>query len=164
MRRGKLFTINEPEANAGKLVIAQLARLAWKGPPVCGPVSLKIDCIFAIPTSWPEPVKQAAREGRVFHIQDPDYDQLVKQIMDALKPIVYVDDNQVVGFPQGCKRYGGPERTEITIHVLDQQPDEITPGQRAVEKRAVEQGLLPKPSPSRLAPPQLFPPKTEKES
>ena len=160
VRHGRQFTINEKEHEAAKKHIAMLARLAWKGPPVTGPVILRVDCIFAIPSSWPKAVGQAAREGRVPYIQDPDYDQLVKMVMDALVAIVFVDDNQVVSTPGG-KRYGTPTRTEITIHVLDQQPDEITPAQRSVEKRAVEQGLIPVNHPSRLAPPQLFPPNAE---
>ncbi len=141
-KTGKPMRIENKQAAADKKLIAQCARLAWKGEPVCGPVSLGITAVFAIPRSWPPAVKLAALEGRVLHIQDPDLDQLLKLVKDALTGIVYIDDNQVARYPPMTKRYGSPERTEIRIEVLDQQPDEITPGQREVRKRAIKAGMI----------------------
>lgn len=163
-KTGQVMRFTDKKAEASKREIAQLARLAWRGPPVCGPVTLRVIAVFKVPKSWPKAIHLAAREARVPHIADPDLDQLVKQVMDAMVGIVFVDDNQVVSFTHSAKRYGSPERTEITIHVLGQEPDEITPGQREVEKKAVEQGLVPANATSRFTAPQLFPPKTEKES
>lgn len=128
-------------AEAGKKNIAKHAGLAWGGRlPVTGPLILRVVAIFEIPESWPPALKRAAAQARVMHVADPDLDQLVKQVKDALKGIVYVDDNQVCGYPNSAKRYGGPMRTEITIEVLDQKPDEITPGQKRLEKRIEQEG------------------------
>ncbi len=60
--------------------------------------------------------------------------------MDALVRLVYVDDNQVCGLPACSKRYGFPERTEITIQPLAQAADEITPGQKRLEARIAREG------------------------
>jgi Holliday junction resolvase RusA-like endonuclease len=162
-KTGRVMRFTDKKAEASKREIAQLARLAWKGPPACGPVTLRVIAVFRVPKSWPKAIHAAAREARVPHIADPDLDQLVKQVMDALVGIAFVDDNQVVSFTQSAKRYGSPDRTEVTIHVLGQEPDEITPGQRRIEKEQAKLGLMPAPSPSRFTAPQLFPPKTEKD-
>lgn len=160
-KTGHIRRIPDPETAATEKVIAQLARLAWKEPPVTCPVLLRVRAIFPIPISWPERVKKAAREARVMHIVDPDLDRIINLVQDALVGIVYVDDNQVCGYPDPVKRYGSPARTEITIQLIDQEPDEIAPAQRRVTKRAVKAGLLPPEPPSRLQPAQLFPPNAE---
>lgn len=75
------------------------------------------------------------------HTADPDLDQLVKLAQDALVGIAYMDDNQVCGYPNGAKRYGEPERTEITIEELDQREDEKPPNQRRLEKLIAQHGV-----------------------
>lgn len=133
--------VTDKKAEAGKKNIADQARLAFQGKrPATGPVVVRIIAVFAIPPSWPPKLRQAAIEGRVMHVADPDLDQLIKQVKDALKGIAYVDDNQVCGYPSPAKRYGSPERTDIIIETLPQQPDEITPGQRRLEKRIEVEG------------------------
>lgn len=140
-RTGRAVRFTDPDAEAGKEHIAWHAKKAWGSRrPVTGPVIVRVIGIFEIPPSWPKAVKQAAREARVMHVADPDLDQLVKQVKDALKGIVYVDDNQVCGYPNSAKRYGSPQRTDITIEVLDQREDEITPGQKRLERRIREEG------------------------
>lgn len=163
-KTGHIRRIPDPETAAHERTIARIARLAWKGPPTEGPVILRVRAIFEIPTSWPQRVQKAAREARVMHIIDPDLDRIINLVQDALVGIVYVDDNQVCGYAQPAKRYGSPARTEVTVQLLDQQPDEIAPAQRRVRKRAVEQGLIPADVPSRLQPALQFPPNVEKEN
>lgn len=132
-RSGRTFT--NAKAEAGKREIVRAARQAWgEAPPATGPVALWVEFVFAIPTSWPKALRAAALEARVPHISDPDLDQLIKLVMDGLVDIAYWDDNQVCRFPrEPAKRFGGPERTEITIELLDQHSDEVTPGQRRLE-------------------------------
>jgi Holliday junction resolvase RusA-like endonuclease len=139
---GKLVKVTDAGQRVAQANIARIARLNWKGDPATGPVILRVVGIFAIPPSWPKKLQQAAREARVMHVSDPDLDQLVKQVKDALRGIVYVDDNQVCGYPNTAKRYGEPERTEITIEVLDQAEDERTPGQRRLEAKPPEEWLI----------------------
>lgn len=140
-RTGRAMRFTDPEAEAGKTRIAWAARQAFGAQkPFTGPVLVRVLAIFEIPPSWPKALQQAAREARVLHVADPDLDQIVKQAKDALKGIAYVDDNQVVGYPNSAKRYGYPQRTEVTVEALPQQPDEITPGQRRLEKRVETEG------------------------
>lgn len=142
-RTGKVMRITDPKAEAEKRVIAQAARLAWRGDPVCGPVVLRVVAVFRIPKSWPPALRAEAEACRVMHVSDPDLDQLVKQVQDALTGIVYWDDNQVCGYPNPAKRYGSPERTEITIEVLDQTEAQKTPGQRDLERAAATGQMIP---------------------
>ena len=139
-RRGsqKNARFTDPKAAAHKRMVAKLLKPLMRGrEPWTGPVAISFVAVFAIPESWPKFTKAAARAGRVMHIADPDIDQLLKQIMDAAKGIVFADDNQVCGFvPPFAKRYGHPERTDVVFHLLPQQEDELTPGQRRLEKGA----------------------------
>jgi Holliday junction resolvase RusA-like endonuclease len=139
-RSGRTFT--NPKAEAGKRAIVAAARAAWGNePPACGPVIVRVVAIFAIPPSWPKALRAAALEARVMHISDPDIDQLVKLVMDGLVDLAFWDDNQVCGLPSPAKRYGHPERTEVTIEVLDQRSDEVTPGQRRLEAEVLRLGV-----------------------
>ena len=136
---GRVFRFTDKRAEAGKKEICRHARRAFglRRPFLC-PVIIRVVAIYAIPPSWPDAVKRAAREGTLLHMQDPDLDQLVKQAMDAIKGVAYLDDNQVAGFSNCAKRYGEPERTEITIQPM---PAPVpTPGQRRLEKKVEEMG------------------------
>lgn len=142
-RTGKLMRLNDPKAEAEKKVIAQLARLHWRGDPVCGPVALGVEAVFRIPQSWPKELKAEAMAGRVPVVADPDLDRLVNLVMDALTGIAYWDDNQVVAFrPEPLKRYGAPERTVVTVTVFDQSDAQKTPGQRDLERAAATGQLV----------------------
>lgn len=139
--QGNALRFTDHRAERGKLAIAQETKLAWGSRrPLTGPVLLRVVAIFAIPPSWPKRLQAAAMEGRVWHMSDPDLDQIVKQVKDALKGIAYVDDNQVAGYLNHAKRYGHPERTDIEIEPLPQLPDAVTPGQARLEKRIALEG------------------------
>jgi Holliday junction resolvase RusA-like endonuclease len=141
---GKPMRITDPKAEAEKKVIAMAARLAWRGEPVCGPVDLCVEAVFRIPASWPPALQAEALAGRVPVVCDPDLDQLVKQVQDAMTGIVYWDDNQVARYrPEPLKRYGSPERTVVTVTVLDQTEAQKTPGQRDLERAAATGQLIP---------------------
>jgi len=134
-KRSARFT--DPVARAHKNLVAGIAKRAMGNrPPWTGPVVVSMVAVFAIPDSWPKKLKAAAREARVLHIADPDLDQLIKQVWDGVKGICVADDNQFCGFIMPtAKRYGEPERTEVRLVLLEQQEDEITPGQRRLVKR-----------------------------
>ena len=138
---GRVVRFTDPDAEREKRAIRHEVAMAFRGiRPFTGPVLLRVIAIFAIPPSWPKALRQAASEGRVAHVADPDLSQLIKQAEDAMIGIAYVDDNQIVGYPNCAKRYGFPERTEITIQRLAQAPDEVTPGQKRLEKRIAAEG------------------------
>ena len=69
------------------------------------PVKIALDFFFARPKS--------AKKRRYMTVK-PDYDKLLRAVMDALKGVVLHDDAQVIeGFVR--KHYGEPERVEIQI-------------------------------------------------
>jgi Holliday junction resolvase RusA-like endonuclease len=143
-RTGKLIRVTDPKAEAEKKVIAQAARLAWRGDPTTGPVLLGVEAVFRIPPSWPSALREEADRGQLWHVADPDLDQLIKQVQDGLTGIVYWDDNQVVAYgPRPIKRYGSPERTVVRVEVLDQPEAAKTPGQRDLERAAATGQMIP---------------------
>ena len=69
-------------------------------------VILRVSFHLARPKSLPK--KQEA------HTKRPDLDKMVRSCLDALTGILWTDDSQVVCLV-ATKRYGSPERTEITL-------------------------------------------------
>lgn len=134
--------VDKKTAAARKRILDE-AKLHWTAEPWIGPVVIGVTAVFAIPASWPKYLRERALAGKVLHIADPDYDQIVKLVMDALKGLAYVDDNQVAGIlPRSAKRYGDPERTDIELHFLEPEIGAETPGQRRMERKRLEQAEL----------------------
>lgn len=73
--------------------------------PLDGPVELKLDILFDIPSGWPEWKKELARGGCLYPTVKPDKDNIEKAVKDALNGVVWKDDCQVV-FGSQMKRYG----------------------------------------------------------
>lgn len=150
MVKGKPRRFTDPVAEKHKAMIAKETMLAWRGrgDPWTGPIILTARFVFAIPPSWPKYVQKAAREALVMHVADPDLDQLIKQVMDGMKGIAYVDDNQIAGLHNCSKRYGDPERTEIILKLMPQPERAVTPGQRRLDSKQADmqvqraQGLI----------------------
>jgi Holliday junction resolvase RusA-like endonuclease len=64
-------------------------------PPLSGPLSIRIEAHFPVPTSWSRKKRESALAGAVKHIVRPDVDNLVKTV-DGLNQIVWRDDRQIV--------------------------------------------------------------------
>jgi Holliday junction resolvase RusA-like endonuclease len=129
-----------PEAKQAKAEVARLWRVAARGhQTISGPVRMKIVAIFEPPVSWPRAVQLAAGEARVWHTQKPDIDNIEKLILDSLNKLAWADDGQVC-IVEKAKRFGSPARIEVTISTVEQQEDEVTPGQRRLEKRVAIEG------------------------
>lgn len=140
LRSGRTMRYTDPDVRAYTERVAWEAKRLWgSAPPWTGPVVVSMVAVFAIPESWPAKTKQAAAEGRVMHIADPDIDQLIKALLDALRGIVFVDDNQICGFiAPVSKRYGAPERLDAKFYLLAQGDGETTPGQRRLEAKQAQ--------------------------
>ncbi len=72
-------------------------------------VFVGLDFYFAPPKKMPK-----GREGMT---TKPDIDKLVRASLDSLTGILYKDDSQVTEMTT-TKRYGLPERTEISVEYL----------------------------------------------
>jgi Holliday junction resolvase RusA-like endonuclease len=138
-RSGRRFESKQTKID--RETVARCARAAWRGPPSTKPVKILVLAIFEIPKSWPPSLQREAEAGRVYHTSDPDKDNLEKLVMDALKQIVFVDDNQVAD-GRTIKRYGRGARTEVYIEELEGALK--TPSQTRLE--GPRQARLPLPS------------------
>ena len=61
--------------------------------------------------------RAAALTGQLYATKKPDKDNIEKAIADALNGVAWFDDAQISG--GGTKRYGSPERVDVTIEELD---------------------------------------------
>lgn len=75
------------------------------------PVRLEMIFYLAKPDTCPK--------KRLLPTVKPDLSKLIRSTEDALTGILYADDAQVVSYGLTEKRYGSPERVEITATVLD---------------------------------------------
>lgn len=91
--------------------------------PWTGPVMIRFTAVFEIPKSFNAALRNACLEGRVYATRKPDKDNIEKLISDALNGIAWVDDSQIQG--GGVKRYGGPERVDVVLELIEGQP--VTP-------------------------------------
>ena len=125
-----------PKAEKHKKMVAELANIIWKGPPVFFPVCLSVKAIFQPWSNMTKKEKAALASGQnIYHDCDPDIDQIIKQVQDAMTGIVYEDDCQVAGYHNCLKRYGTPERTEISVYSLDQPMGIRTSRQNRLDKK-----------------------------
>ena len=98
--------------------------------PLLGCLKLEVLCVYAIPEGFRGAKREAALAGRVYRPSVPDWDNLGKQVSDALNPepaakrlaaalvgSAYRDDAQIV-WASIVKRYGEPERTVVRLTEL----------------------------------------------
>lgn len=129
---GQRFT--DKDAAKHQRRVAGLAIVAWGAlRPLFGPVKFHVTATFETPPSWPRALREAALRGEVYFDSDPDFDNIAKQIADALKFVAFVDDNQV-GDARQILRYGAAARTDVWIQPLT-DGTLPTPAERARAKR-----------------------------
>lgn len=92
---------------------------AQDGRVFTGNVSLEIEAVFKIPTSWSKKKQwETINNGKRPEIR-PDIDNIVKVVMDALNGVAYKDDSQVVDI-KARKVYGlDCEGVSIKLEGLD---------------------------------------------
>lgn len=95
--------------------VKQEAAIVMRGRGlILGALSVIITAWVAIPASWSEKKKQAARDQEIRPTPRPDADNYLKCCLDAMNDVVYKDDAQVVD-QQVSKRYSDSPRLEIEI-------------------------------------------------
>lgn len=87
--------------------------------PVTGPIRLDITFYLPIPKSASSKMKLAMSNQTVLPVVKPDIDNLAYIVTNALKGLVYKDDNQIV--EQRLKKFYSHEpRTVIQVHPIEQ--------------------------------------------
>lgn len=94
------------------------ARQAWRGKPVGGPIELVILILMPRPKSMIWKTKPMVR---VPHVTKPDRNNVVKAIEDAMKGIVWVDDNQIYKSAEEKWIAAGDEKPRVIVEVLMQR-------------------------------------------
>ncbi len=105
---------NRVTQKAWQSSVTALASIHLRGP-TAGPVWIGASFIMPRPKSLPKRVQH--------HLKKPDYDKLLRCVLDGLTGIAYRDDAQVVGRvePDG-KRYAMPgEMTGCHITVVTEE-------------------------------------------
>lgn len=78
-----------------------------------GPIRLEIDFYMQRPKSTPKRV--------VYPATKPDFDNLVKCVIDSLEGLIYTNDSRIVQ-ASICKHYGDPPRVEVVLTQMDGTP------------------------------------------
>lgn len=99
----------------GQVTETAMAVLSEKGiaQPFAGkhvPVSILADFYLAKP--------QSVAKKRVHPSVKPDLDKLIRSLCDAMTGVIFSDDAQIVEF-NVRKKYGSPERVEVSITILE---------------------------------------------
>jgi Holliday junction resolvase RusA-like endonuclease len=138
--RAIVTVYSDPEMEAAEREIARLYKIAAGGRvTITGPVQIKIIAVFAMPPSWPRKTHRIMGPETIWHRGAPDMDNIGKLVCDGLNKVAWVDDGQIAVMSWG-KRYGEPERVEVTIEALPQHPDAVPPAQRLLERRVAQEG------------------------
>lgn len=89
--------------------------------PLDGPIDLRVVAYMPITPSWSQRKQMAALADQIRPTGRPDFDNLVKNLADAFKGIVWRDDTLVT---EGMiwKRYSDRPRLLIEVRLLIWQP------------------------------------------
>lgn len=97
-RRGNFVTTytDDKTASYENLVTLACREVMCGGPPIEGPVRLRVNAMFSPPASASKAKKLDMMTGRVGVTKKPDLDNVVKAVLDGLNTVAFVDDAQVV--------------------------------------------------------------------
>jgi Holliday junction resolvase RusA-like endonuclease len=98
--------------------IKAIARRAWgDAEPSRRPIELQVTVHVEIPSSWSKWKAEGATRGEIAPTDDPDLDNIVKAVSDAMNGVVYADDAQVIAV-DAVKLYapqGSPGWIEVAV-------------------------------------------------
>jgi Holliday junction resolvase RusA-like endonuclease len=94
--------------------VRMVVRMAWRGGPWDGPISLVAVFVF------PRPKRLKTSGSRVWHDKKPDADNVLKALKDSLKEVSWRDDSQVAEVCVRKKYAASTEEpgVELTIRKL----------------------------------------------
>ena len=114
---GQFFTA--PETRAYQNSVRWMAK-ANGVQLIEGPVSVAIVAHYRVPATASRKRKASMLSGEEFPTKKPDIDNVVKNILDALNAMAWVDDAQVVSL-NVQKLWSEEPRVEVTVENLKQR-------------------------------------------
>jgi Holliday junction resolvase RusA-like endonuclease len=81
--------------------------------PIQGAISLRVHALMPIP-QCSKRMHQRYTAGEIYHTKKPDLDNLIKNVKDCAKGVLWLDDRQVVGLI-ASKRYSDHPRWNIEL-------------------------------------------------
>lgn len=111
-RRGIAYTPARTRSYEALLRAAGQSAMAGR-PPIEGPLAVRMEAVFAVPSSWPNVRRLQALSGAIKPTGKPDADNLVK-CCDALNGVAWRDDAQLVDV-RVLKRYGPTPGLRIEV-------------------------------------------------
>lgn len=86
------YTPRKHPVNTFKFMVKMAAQAVYKGPPMEGPIRLRLVFFFPRPSRLRWKKKPMVHE---FHTSAPDFDNLAKAFVDSLNQVIWVDDGQL---------------------------------------------------------------------
>lgn len=115
-KTGKPYLYNgDARAKALKLaIVSEYVKTRIVDEPMTGPVGVAVDTFRPLPTTRPKRVESEP------DILKPDIDNILKLVLDALKGVAYVDDDQIVDAEvhKNPRRRGQKLRTVVRVYSL----------------------------------------------
>ncbi|NOX54230.1 MAG: RusA family crossover junction endodeoxyribonuclease [Planctomycetes bacterium] len=119
------YTPRTAPVNAFKATVRLAFRKAWSGPPLQGPVCLRLE--FRMPRPKSKLWKRKPMPSYP-HTTKPDLDNLTKAVKDALTGLAWIDDSQICDLRATKRVCSGDESPGVTVRI-DHTPADTFAGE-----------------------------------
>ena len=122
-RRGKFVATYTPDKtvryeNLVKMMFINAREEAGAAGLLEGPLAIRIDAYFAIPSSESKKRKSMMLSGEIKCVKKKDVDNIAKIVMDGLNKVAYKDDKQVIKLIV-TKQYSDEPRVEVFVEEVE---------------------------------------------
>lgn len=122
-RRGKFVAAYTPDKtvryeNLVKMMFINAREDAGVAGLLEGPLEIRIDAYFAIPSSESKKRKAMMLSGEIKCVKKKDVDNIAKIVMDGLNKVAYKDDKQVIKLIV-TKQYSDEPRVEVFVEEVE---------------------------------------------
>lgn len=97
-----------------KAAVQMAARAQYEGPPLQGPILLRVSYVFPRPKGMFWKTRPMPRE---WHTKKPELDNVTKAVQDALNKLLYVDDAQICRLEASKLTANGEEPPHVIVEV-----------------------------------------------
>lgn len=122
-RRGKFVAAYTPDKtvryeNLVKMMFINAREDAGVAGLLEGPLEIRIDAYFPIPSSESKKRKAMMLSGEIKCVKKKDVDNIAKIVMDGLNKVAYKDDKQVIKLIV-TKQYSDEPRVEVFVEEVE---------------------------------------------